>query len=233
MALLVVPHVESHRATEGTFAAFKGVLRDIGALAKTKGGILVTLLCFFPFGTGAAQSVLSQAGVATLWGATAKDVAIVQGYTHAVVIAVGCIAGGHLARVVSARTAYLLCTAVLAFAAIAFAVLPMNRPVYIGGNLVYAFAIGLCYASWTTAVFDAMGSTSAATKYTLFASLSNFPNWWLGLLLGYVAQDHGPKTMLVVEGAIGLACVAAYAGSARVLARTRLPDELVAQPRAS
>jgi hypothetical protein len=94
---------------------------------------------------------------------------------------------------------------VLALVSVGMAAAPLDVASYVVGNLTYAFAVGLAYATWTAAVFHAMGARSAATKYTIFASLSNFPNWWLGLLLGVVADDHGPLAMLVVEGAIGVA----------------------------
>ena len=54
-------------------------------------------------------------------------------------------------------------------------------------------------------VLDAMGKGSAATKYNIYASLSNFPIWWLGLLLGRVADKMGPTTMLRTEAALGIA----------------------------
>ena len=52
-------------------AGVRGVVRDLGALGRSKGGIIVTLLCFLPFGTGAGQGVLTQAAVAGRWGAGA------------------------------------------------------------------------------------------------------------------------------------------------------------------
>jgi hypothetical protein len=36
------------------------------------------------------------------------------------------------------------------------------------------------------------------------ASLANFPIWWLGLLLGWMADHHGPAAMLHTEAALGV-----------------------------
>ena len=72
-------------------------------------------------------------------------------------------------------------------------------------SLVYAWAVGICYAAFTALVLDAMGKGSAATKYTIYASLSNFPIWWVGLALGKVADDHGPVVMLLAEAGLAVA----------------------------
>ena len=227
LALLAVPAVAAHRIAGGPLAAIKGVVKDISHLARTKAGLLVTLLCFLPFGTGAGQGVLTQSAVADLWHATSSHVALVQGYTAAVVTAAGCFAGGWMCRRLPPRRAYLTAALLLALVSVAMALIPTTPATYVIGNLGYAFAVGLAYATWTAAVFEAMGARSAATKYTIFASLSNFPNWWLGLLLGIVADGHGPIAMLLTEGAIGVAAVGAFVIARKLIGRTRLTDELV------
>jgi len=227
LGLLAVPAVAAHRVVGGPLAAIKGVIKDVSHLARTKAGLLVTLLCFLPFGTGAGQGVLTQGTVAELWHATSSHVALVQGYTAAVVTAAGCFAGGWMCKRVSPRRSYLVSALLLALVSAAMAVIPPNVTSYVVGNLTYAFVVGLAYATWTTAVFEAIGARSAATKYTIFASLSNFPNWWLGLVLGVVADDHGPLAMLATEASIGIAAVVAFVIGSRLIARTRLPHELV------
>lgn len=226
VALVLVPAVAPHRAPGGPWAAVRGVVRDLGALGRSKGGIIVTLLCFLPFGTGAGQGVLTQAAVAGRWGAGAFEVALVQGYTGSVVTAAGCLAGGWIATKLPARRAYVLEVLVFAGVSAAMALTPPSVAAYVAWNLVYNLVYGAVFAGWTVVVLEAMGARSAATKYSLFASLSNFPNWWLGLLLGSIADAHGPVWMLLAEGAIGLGAVAAFAVAAQVVARTRLPAEL-------
>lgn len=227
LALLAVPHVEPHRVAGGPLAATKGVVRDIGRLIRTKGGLLVTVLCFMPLGTGAAQGVLTQAEVADVWGATATHVALVQGYTGAVAMAAGCFVGGWLCNRFRPRTAYVQSGLLLAACGAAMAVVPATVEVYVVGNLIYAVVVGMCYATWTAAVLNAMGARSAATKYTLFASMSNFPIWWLGLLLGIVADFKGAFTMLWAEAGIAVAGVVVFLLANKLIARTRLPDDLI------
>ncbi len=92
-------------------------------------------------------------------------------------------------------------------------VCPATVSMYIFWNLVYAFVVGLAYAAFTALALDAMGKGSAATKYNVFASLANFPGWWLGLLLGVVAQKWGARRMLFTEAAFGIAGVIVLAFS--------------------
>lgn len=225
LGLFAVPYVAAHARGEGS--RLRGLLRDIANLARSKGGILVTLVCFLPLGTGAAQAVLAQARVADYWHATASEVEWVQGYAGAAVTALGCFAGGWMSAKLAPRPAYVIQVLLLAGAALAFAIAPPSVTAYVVLSLVYAFVYGAVFAGWTVVVLAAMGARSAATKYSLFASLSNFPTWWLGLVLGYLADHYGPIAMVVAEAAIGVVAVAIFLGAGRLIARTRLPDELV------
>ncbi len=225
LGLLAVPAIAAHRST--TRPSIRGVLHDIANLARSKGGILVTLLCFLPFGTGAAQSVLTQARVADHWHATASQVEWVQGYAGAAVTALGCFAGGWMSTRMRPRPAYVAQVLLLAAVAVAIAVVPATVTAYVALNLLYGFMYGVVFAGWTVVVLNAMGARSAATKYSLFASLSNFPTWWLGLALGYITDRHGPIAMLLVEAGIAVVAVGVFLGASRLVAGSTLPDELV------
>jgi hypothetical protein len=60
------------------------------------------------------------------------------------------------------------------------------------------------YAAFTAMVLMAIEKDAAATGYNVYASLSNFPLWWMGLLLGFVAQRKGPRLMLFTEAILGV-----------------------------
>lgn len=214
LALLALPDIRGHRPASGpspVWAAMKGVVTDLGHLVRTRPGLLAALFCFLPVGTGAGQGVLTQENVAAHWHAGADDVALVQGLWTAGVTALGCLFGGWLAGRVHPRWAYGLAGITLAAVGGVMAFAPATVTTYVVFSLGYAWAVGICYACFTALVLDAMGKGSAATKYTIYASLSNFPIWWLGLLLGKVAGDHGPVTMLVVEAAISAGGVLVFA----------------------
>ena len=210
-------------AKPGARAAIKQVVRDLGAMLRTKGGLLAAVLCVLPVGTGAAQGTLTQAKVAAFWGAGADQVALVQGLVAGLVTAVGCFVGGSLCQRVHPRTAYAGVGLALAAIAVAMGVCPATVSLYVAWSLVYAFAVGLAYAAFTALVLDAMGDGSAATKYNVFASLSNFPLWWLGLLLGVAAERWGARRMLFTEAAFGVVGVLVFALAVRRVGRSRLP----------
>jgi PAT family beta-lactamase induction signal transducer AmpG len=222
VALRFTPGVAAHAQAGGPFAAVKRVVRDLWAMLRTKGGLLSAILCALPIGTGAAQGTLTQAKVAAFWGAGAEQVALMQGLVAGLVTAIGCFAGGALCQRVRPRTAYLGVGLGLAAVATVMAVCPATVGMYVLWNLVYALAVGLAYAAFTALVLEAMGKGSAATKYNVFASLSNFPLWWLGLLLGVVAQRWGARRMLLTEAAFGLVGVVVFALSARLVRRSKL-----------
>ncbi|MEQ1570687.1 MAG: hypothetical protein ABMA64_33975, partial [Myxococcota bacterium] len=97
---------------------------------------------------------------------------------------------------------------------------------YVGWNLVYAFGVGLAYAAFTAVVLNAIGTKSGATKYNLFASLSNFPIWWLGLALGRIADVQGAEAMLIAEAGFAVVAIALFLGATQWVGRTQLPDVL-------
>lgn len=225
-ALWFVPDVEGRRVAGGPIAAVKGVFADIGALARTQGGLLAGVICFLPIGTGAAQGVLTQAAVASQWGANAGHVEAVQGYTSAIVTAAGCFAGGWLCDRMHPRVAYASCGVAMALVAAAMAVGPAVAWAYVVGNLVYAFVVGLAYAAFTAVVLNAIGRSSGATKYNIYASLSNFPLWWLGLVLGRAADVGGVRTMLLAEAGFALVAIAVFFAVSGAVGRTSLPVAL-------
>ena len=110
--------------------------------------------------------------------------------------------------------------AILAVIAVAMGLAPHGPTDYVVWSMIYALGVGLAYAAFTAVVLDAMGPGSGATKYSIFASLANFPMWWLGILLGYVAEaggNRGASWMLFTEAALGVVGVVAFALSARAI----------------
>ena len=84
------------------------------------------------------------------------------------------------------------------------ALAPFTRVNYIAFSLVYTFVVGMSYAAFTGFVLDAIGKTAAATKYNAFASLSNFPIMYMGLILAWAQGEWGEKGMLFTEAGVGV-----------------------------
>jgi len=224
VALRWTSYAPPHRAEGGALTAVKSVFGDLRAMLRTKGGLLSAVLCALPIGTGAAQAVLTQDAVAKQWGASAYHVELVQGLLAACVISAGCFAGGWLCQRYQPRTAYAGIGILLAIVAIGMALSPKTVAMYVVWSLLYAFVVGLAFSAFTAVVLSAIGHGSGATKYNIYASLSNFPIWWVGLLLGFAAERWGPRGMLVTEAVAGVLGVLVFAVSAAGIRRTRLAE---------
>jgi MFS family permease len=219
-----------HHVSNGAMKAVKGTFRDIRSMLKTKGGLLSAVLCLLPVGTGAAQTVLTQAEVAAYWGAGQREIELLQGLSVGVLTAVGCFVGGWMCKRFEPRIAYSAVGLFLGVVAAGMAFAPATVIMYIAWSLAYAFGVGLSYATFTGVVLSAMGVGSGATKYNIYASAANFPIWWLGLLLGVAAQRLGPRSMLLTEALLGVVGVLVFSLAVIRVRRSKLPEVEVASP---
>ncbi len=225
-ALRFTPNVAAPHKGKGARVAVTGVVGDLGKMLKTKGGLLSAILCVMPIGTGAAQVVLTQGKVAQFWGAGEHEVELLQGLLAGLVTTVGCFVGGALCQRVRPRTAYAAIGVLLAAIAVGMAACPATVTMYVVWSMIYSFGVGLAYAAFTAVVIHAMGHGSGATKYNIFASLSNFPIWWLGLVLGLAAQKWGPRAMLLTEAGFGGVGVLVVLLANKLVGRTKLPESV-------
>ncbi|HQY64789.1 MAG: MFS transporter [Myxococcales bacterium] len=223
-ALRFTPNVDALHEGKGPRAAVVGVVADLRKMLRSKGGLLSAILCVMPIGTGAAQVVLTQGKVAQLWGAGEREVELLQGLLAGLITTLGCFAGGWVCHRVRPRTAYAGIGIGLAIVATGMALSPATVTMYVAWSLLYSFGVGLAYAAFTAVVIHAMGKGSGATKYNIFASLSNFPIWWLGLVLGVAAQRWGPRSMLLTEAAFAVVAVVIVAASNTLVGRSKLPE---------
>lgn len=209
-ALIPLPHVKAHVTNKRPVDAVKTVALGFWEMIKARVGALTALMCILPIATGAASGVLTQSVVAGYWGAGAEQVGLVQGLLSGVITALGCFLGGWVCNRMNPHKAYGIFGIALAAIAAAMAFSPATVTMYIVWNMIYALGIGLSYAAFTAMALVAIGKGAAATGYNVFASMSNFPIWWLGLLLGWVADHNGPKTMLITEAVLGAFGVAVF-----------------------
>lgn len=213
-ALHWVPAISRHGAPaahEGAWAHVRWVVADLWATLRSRGGALAALLFMLPVGTGAAASVLTQAAVAAHWGAGAKEVALLQGTLAGVITAGGCFLGGWWCQRQHPRAVYMVISLALAAVASGMALAPATVTTFVVASCVYNLGVGIAYAGFTAVTLDAIGRGAGATKYSMLASISNFPIWWLGLLLGWVADERGAAAMLHTEALLGVLGVAIFA----------------------
>ncbi|MFO0829408.1 MAG: MFS transporter [Phycisphaerales bacterium] len=198
------------------------VLVDLWQTVKSRRGLLCAALCVLPIGTGAASGVLAQAEVAEKWGVGEQIVSLVNGALGGGVSALGCLVGGEICARFSSRRVYAAVGVLMAGVAVAMALSPFVPTSYVVFNLLYSFVTGLAYAAFTGFVLDAIGKGAAATKYNVFASLSNTPIAYMGLVLAAVYQRYDSKAMLFAEAAAGLLGIAILAVVATLLRERRV-----------
>jgi len=193
------------------------VLKDLWQVVRSRAGFLALLICFLPIGTGAAANLW--AAVADDWHATANTVALVTGVLNGIVSAIGCIAGGYGSDRLDRKTAYALYGLLMVLCAVGMAFAPRTESMYIVFTLIYAFIQGLTYAGFTAVVLEAIGLGAAATKYNVFASLSNMPIAYMTVVDGWAYERWSAAGLLNVEAAIGVLGIVVFIGVAMAMAR--------------
>ncbi len=201
------PHIE-HR--HGVLKGIAFVGRDVWNLARARMGFVALVLCFMPIGSGAASGLWS--AVAGDWKASADAVALVTGVLGGVIMAVGSLAGGWICDRMNRKAAYAAYGVLQALCAIGMAVAPHDERMYVVWTSVYAFVTGLTYAGFTAFVLEAMGAGAAATKFSLFASLSNLPILYMTTIDGGAHERWGAAGMLFTEAAVGMAGLVLFLG---------------------
>ena len=149
------------------------LVNDIWILIKSRAGFLVLFLCVLPIGSGAASSLWSS--ISKDWSASPNAVALAVGVVGGVFSAIGCLLGGWICDLMDRKKAYILFGLLEGLCALAMAISPRSQLMYVIWTSVYAITMGLAYAGFSAFVLEAIGKIGAATKYNVFAALSNIP----------------------------------------------------------
>jgi len=201
LGLFFVPEPAAVHRHGNVFKSLWSVAKDLWGVARSRIGFLALFLCFLPLGSGAASNLWS--AVAKEWHASANTVAIATGVLNGIVSAVGCVLGGWICDRMNRQWAYAMFGVLQALSAIAMALAPHTEISYVIFTLLYALITGLTYAGFSAFVLEAMGLGAAATKYNVFASLSNFPIQYMTNIDGWAHGKFGPSGMLLTEACFG------------------------------
>lgn len=216
LALFFVTEPHADHRHESYLRTLRNVAVDVWNTAKARGGYLALLICFMPIGSGAASNLWS--AVAGDWHASADTVALVNGVLGGMVSAVGCVVGGYLCDRMDRKLAYALFGIVLSVATLAMAAAARSEAMFVTFTLLYAFIQGFNYASFSAVVLEAIGRGAAATKYNIFASLSNFPIQYVALLDGWAYERWHTNGFLAADaltGLIGVVIFFAFSAASR------------------
>ena len=201
------------------YRTLASVITDLWHVARSRRGFLGLLICFLPIGTGAASNLWS--ALAGDWHASAETVALVTGVLSGIVMAAGCFVGGYVCDRMDRKAAYALFGVLMAGCAVAMAFAPRSETMYAAFTLTYAFINGLAYAGFSAVALEAIGLGAAATKYNLFASLSNIPIGYMTAVDGWAAARWGPGGMLHTEAAVGVLALLFFVIVAALSSRQR------------
>ena len=210
LGLFFVPEPQSDHRGESVKRSLINVGRDLWGVATSKIGFLALFLCFLPIGSGAAQGLWS--AVAGDWHASANTVALVTGVLGGVGSAVGCVVGGWICDRMNRQWAYALFGVLQALCVVAMALAPRVETTYVVFTLIYAVITGFTYAGFSAFVLEAMGTGAAATKYNVFASLSNTPIAYMTSIDGWAHAHYGPAGMLYGEALFALVGLVLFTG---------------------
>ncbi len=170
---------------------------DIWTVLKSRMGFLALILCFLPIGSGAASNLWSS--ISNDWGASANTVALIVGVIGGVLSATGCLIGGWICDLMDRKKAYILFGMIQALCALAMAFSPRTEEMFILWTSFYAISTGLTYAGFSAFVLEAIGKGAAATKYNVFASLSNAPIYYMIFIDEWAHGKWSAFGMLISE----------------------------------
>jgi len=182
--------------------------KDIWTLLKSRMGFLAIFLCFLPLGTGAASNLWSS--ISKDWSASADTVALVIGVGGGILAAIGCIVGGWICDKMDRKKAYILFGVIQALLAVGMAFSPQTEIMFILWTSLYAFSSGLAYAGFSAFVLEAIGKGAAATKYNVFASLSNAPIYYMIYIDEWSHGKWGAFGMLTTESIMAFLGIIAF-----------------------
>jgi MFS family permease len=217
LALFMLPEPAATHRVASMRQSLVNVGKDLWAVARSRIGALALFLCFLPIGSGAASNLWST--VSKDWSASADTVGLVTGVLGGVVSAIGCVLGGWICDRMNRKGAYAIYGVLQAGCAVAMALAPRTESTYVIYTLVYALITGLTYAGFSAFVLEAMGLGAAATKYSLFASLSNMPIYYMTNIDGWAHEKWGAGGMLYTEAALGIVGLVVFAGILAALPR--------------
>ncbi len=124
----------------------------------------------------------------------------------------GCLLGGWICDRGNRQIAYVVFGLLQALCCVAMAYCPHTEIMYIVWTSLYAFTLGLAYAGFSAFVFEAIGRGAAATKFTVYASLSNAPIYYMTIVDGWAQTHYGSSGMLNTEAVFAVFGIVLFLG---------------------
>jgi PAT family beta-lactamase induction signal transducer AmpG len=193
------------------------VMRKLGGEFKTTfwrwAAIPYALLITFPMNSGAAVGLLP--GVAQDYGVGGSQVAWMNGFGGALLMACGSLAATLIPAKVRASVAYLMVGLVNAATLLILWLGPLRPGVYFIGATLYLFTVGTGLAIFTAVVLEFMGHSgkSGSGRYSIINSLGNVPVLYMIRMDGWGGNRWGTRGLPGTEAvlsAVGAVILLAY-----------------------
>jgi MFS transporter, PAT family, beta-lactamase induction signal transducer AmpG len=207
--------------TEKLVHTYKNLVHDVVSTVRTRSGLMGMFLALSTIGTGVASNLW--ASVANDWHASGDTVALISGVMGGLIAGAGCLVGGYICDRLNPHYAFMLFGLLAAVCAISMGLAPRTESMFILWTSLYAFINGLCYAGFSAFTLDTIGKGAVATKYNIFASLSNTPVYVMTYVLGIAYARFGPVGMLNTEAIFGVGAIVLFLITQKLLYQGKTP----------
>jgi PAT family beta-lactamase induction signal transducer AmpG len=162
-----------------------------------------TLIMLFPMASGAAVGLLT--GVARDYGVNGDNVAWMNGFVGALLMAAGSLAATLIPARIRASVAYLTLGLINAATIAVLWLGPQTAGTYYLGVTLYLFTVGTCYALFTAVVLEFLGHSgkSGSGRYSIINSLGNVPVLYMIALDGWGGSKWGARGLSGTEAVVG------------------------------
>jgi MFS family permease len=195
-------------------AAMRRLGRDLLGLVTSRAGLTGLVICLVPVSAGVMTNALNSMN--GMWGIVdpgtyeilgmrltpTQLVGYVMGGVGGVLGAVGAILGGQIADRMPRRLAQALAGGLMALTAVIMAFAPRDPWAYVAFGLTYAFFSGVAQAAFSSFVLETIGKGAVATKYNIFASLTNQAYAYTAYLDSRALAAWGATGMLLSDAAL-------------------------------
>ncbi len=198
------PHASKGSGKESVGA----VLRELGAMFRSRRSLMGFAIFMSPMGAAAAMNLFSGMGVD--YHASDQTIVWINGFAGGFITAAGSLAGGWICDRIDRRFAYALAAILSALCSAGMLLAPLTAHVFAAGVSLYLFAAGTAYAAFSALDLEVIGAgaRSAGTQHTLFTASANLPVVYMTWLDGQGYKRFGARGLLGTDAFSNVAAAA-------------------------
>jgi MFS family permease len=207
LALLFAPKPYPITSRGSYLATLRVVVTDCWQVCRARAGWLTLFVLVLPLGAGGAAGLAT--GLAREWH-VGPNLLVAANGASTLVIGAAALAGGYVCDRMDRKAAYVLFGVLGGVSCGVVALMPRTPEWFVVLSVAYSAALGMSYAAFSAATLEAIGGGAAATKYTLFASVSNIPVTLMPALDGWADTRWNVGALLWTEFAAAVAAAVIF-----------------------